>query len=171
MKTWITALFVFLLSLASCGSGNADHKSSTGKTENKTSMDIKNGISIKENGLKVTQALLMKEDQTPLAEDNTVGIGDVILCRLFVSGWHEENGQVKLGAYEEIQTSGGETILKEEDLFKDMVSARAEDAKVVTLRATITKLTKSIRDFRVEFRVWDKVSNAEVTGSFPFHLK
>lgn len=180
MNRYGLSAIALLFLLASCGAGSSDKsQGGGGKTDSSqskpamesTNSNLQNSITVQEKGLKITKAMLLKEDGTKLGEDNTVGIGEVILCRLFVEGWHVEGGQVKLGAYEDIKTEDGATVLKEEDLFKDMVSASVEDAQVVTLRATITNLTKSIRDFKVNFRVWDKVSNAEVTGSFPFHLK
>ena len=130
-----------------------------------------NGIVLKENGLKVSKAVLLHADGSAISDDNTVGIGDDVLCRLFISGWKEENGRVKLGAAQTIETGDGDIVLEQEDLFETLESASIEDAGVITVKATITELKKSIRDFVVNFRIWDKSTQAEVSGSYNFHLK
>ena len=171
-----------LLLLAACSESKTDNGADNAtetKSESKTvdaaittaSGDLKNGITVEEKGLKVTKAMLLTADGTAINDDNTVGIGDEILCRLFVSGWQVTNGKVKLGAGQTIETEEGNLVLDEPDLFSDIESANAEDAGIVTLKATITELKKSIKTFVVGFRVWDKVSNAEVKGEYTFHLK
>lgn len=161
--------------LASCNNSNS--QSAPSKVENnnekdmKTSSNYKNHIRIRENGLKVEQAVLLKEGGEPLGEDNKVGIGEQVYCRLIVSGWKEENGRVKLGAAETIFDNEGKIVTQDEDIFKDLTDASATDARIITLTAKITTLHKSIHEFKVNFRVWDKVSNAALEGTFPFYLK
>jgi hypothetical protein len=166
-------LGAMILSFAACGEKSTTTET---KTENKTEVNssesaIKNGIVITENGLKVSKAMLLHEDGTEISNDNTVGIGEVILCRIFVSGWKDENGQVKIGAGQTVETNDGTVVLDQEDLFSTLESASLEDAGVITLKATITELNKSIHDFTVHFKVWDKTTNADVTGSYNFKLK
>ncbi len=171
---------VFLFTLAACGessttSGNEKDKGSTADVQSKpaapVNTELKNGITVEEKGLKVAKAMLLKTDGTAIGDDNTVGIGEEILCRLFVSGWKEVDGKVQLGAGQTIETEEGNVVLEEPDLFKNIGSASAEDAGVITLKATITELKKSIKTFVVSFRIWDKVSNDEVNGEYTFHLK
>lgn len=166
-------LGALILSLASCGekASTTETKTETKTETSKTESSIKNGISITENGLKVSKAMLLHEDGTEIGSDNTVGIGEVILCRLFINGWKDENGQVKIGAGQIIETNEGTVVLEQQDLFSTLESASLEDVSVVTLKSTITELNKSIHDFTVTFRVWDKTSNAEVTGFYDFKLK
>ena len=130
-----------------------------------------NGIEINEHGLQILSARLLKEDGSLLEAGNPVDVGEIIYCQLFIAGWHVEHGIVKPGASEIIQTKEKEIILGEEDLFKSVTGASEEDARVVTLRAGITNITNSATEFEVIFRVWDKVSKAELSGSFTFHLR
>lgn len=176
MRKFLGCLSLAAVLLSSCSNSNtntpstASNDGTSKKNMEQTNGNYKNGIRIKENGLRVERAILLKADNSPLEEHNTVGIGEKIYCRLHISGWKEENGRVKLGASEKIMTSSGDVVKNEDDLFSSMTDASAQDATVVTLSAEITNLSKSIHDFEVKFRVWDKVSNDDVTGSFEFHL-
>ena len=164
------------LLLSSCGDNGSKtttaKESEKPKTEASNNSNYKNGISIKENGLVIEKAILVNANDVPIGEDNTVEIGDVIYCKVYIKEWKSVDGKANIGASEQILTSAGDEVLNEPDLFSGasgMVDPEA--AKVLTLQATITKLTKSIRDFEVKYRLWDKNSNADATGSYVFHLK
>ena len=129
------------------------------------------GVEITEQGLTIVSARLLLEDGSLLPPDNTVGLGELIYCQLFVAGWQVVNGIVRPGASEIIRTAQQEIILGEEDLFRNVTGASEEDARVVTLRAGITNLHAAAKDFEVIFRIWDKVSGAGLSGAFQFHLR
>lgn len=166
MRTIISMLAGFTLLATSCTTtvttGSDSGSTSTGKGSSQ--------VSIQEKGLKISNAVLMKEDGTPLPANNSVGIGEKISCRLTVDGYQVEDGKVLIGASEKVSTTSGDVVLDEPDLFATAGPLDAGDAKYVTIKAVITSLEKSIHDFKVDFRVWDKRNNKEATGNFVFHL-
>ena len=167
--------FLLILTLVSCCFFNActlqvkkdngtDNKSSTGK--------IRNGIEIQENGLHAEQAFLLKEDGTLIPDDNKVQVGERVLLRLIVSGWTEESGVVLPEASEKISTSSGDVLLDEPALLGKSIpnGTTLENAKVLTLYATITQLDKLYDYFLVSFKVWDKKTNKSFSGSYKLHV-
>ena len=162
---------LLILTVVSCCFFNActlqvktDNKSSTGK--------IRNGIEVQENGLHAEQAFLLKEDGTLIADDNKVEVGERVLLRLIVSGWTEENGLVFPEASEKIATSTGAVVLDEPALLGQSIpnGTTLENAKVLTLYATITQLDKLYDYFLVSFKVWDKKTNKSFSGSYKLHV-
>ena len=166
-------LCALVLTFAACGESNYIAEST--KTETKTTTaagpELKNGIKVKENGLKVSKAVLLRADGTELDGDNKVAVGEEILCRLFISGWTVVDGRVKPGATQAAQTADGTIVTDQPDLFAAVESASPEDAGVITINATVTESKDQVHDMTVTFRVWDKTSNADVTGEYSFHLK
>jgi len=133
---------------------------------------IRNSIDPRKNGLEVEQAFLLFEDGTLVPSDNKVAVGQKVVMRLIISGWKEENGMVFPGASEKITTSEGNVVLNEPDLFVENTDGvTAADAKYISLSAVITQLDRLYDHFLVGFTVWDKKSNAEVSGSYKLYLK
>jgi len=170
----IKYLFLSLLffMIAACGNKEPNETSEKNDEKKETkSSTLQNGIITVEKGLKIDHAVLLHADETPLSLPNEVTIGEEILCRLNVSGWKAENGKVKIGAGQTIETESGDLVLDQKDLFSSLESADLEAVGEVTLKATFTEVHESLRNFTVRFRIWDKVSNAEVTGQYKIHLK
>jgi hypothetical protein len=139
---------------------------------NPVSGKIRNGIQLKPNGLYPTQAFLLDEKESLIEDDNLVKPNEYLNLRLVIdSGWIVNNGLVKIGAAEKVETSDGEVLLDEKDLFAAGDEVNASDAKVITLKVIITKVTKLYDYYLVTFRVWDKNGTGEVTGSYKFHLQ
>lgn len=146
--------------------------SSKDATTEKTTSKIRNGIQLKTNGLKVEQAFLSYEDGSLVSNENKIDVNQKVILRLIMDGWKEENGKVMIGATEKLTTSKGQTILDTEDLFSAYAEGvDAKDAKYITLTAVITRLDELYDYFLVEFRVWDKKSGGDVTGSYKLYLK
>lgn len=174
-----------LLVFISCGSGANKQESTETKKEDtaqttvettsqtaQSNSKIRNGIELRKNGLEVEQAFLLFEDGSLVPADNKVGVGQKVIMRLVMSGWKEENGMVFPGASEKITTSEGNIVLNEPDLFSENADGvSADDAKYISLSAVITQLDKLYDHFLVGFTVWDKKSNAEVSGSYKLYLK
>ena len=138
----------------------------------KRSNTIRNGIIINENGLKVEEAYLTADDGSLLSNENKIDVNDNIKMKLVIRGWKEENDKVFAGASERVLTSEGDTILNEKDLFENFSeNISAKDARYITLSVNITKMTKIVDHLLVEFRLWDKKSDAEVWGSYKLYLK
>jgi hypothetical protein len=175
-----SALFLII----SCGSSGTkeDAASSEAKKEDSsqakvetpalpTDSKIRNGIELKKNGLEVEQAFLLFEDGKLVPADNKVSVGQKVVMRLIMSGWKEQNGMVFPGASEKITTSDGNVVLNEPDLFAENAEGvSAADAQYISLSAVITQLDKLYDHFLVSFTVWDKKSNAEVSGSYKLYL-
>ncbi|MBK8330337.1 MAG: hypothetical protein IPL09_12925 [Bacteroidetes bacterium] len=114
---------------------------------------------------------MLHADGSAISDDNTVGMAMMCCADCLSVVGKEENDRVKCGCAQTIETGDGDIVLEQEDLFETLESASIEDAGVITVKATITELKKSIRDFVVNFRIWDKSTQAEVSGSYNFHLK
>ena len=157
-------LFVSLLFISCEIKVNAPSDANEGK--------VRNGIALKEKGLKVEQAFLVFEDGKLIPSDNKVEVGQWVELRLLLNGWQERAGKVFLDAEEKITTSDGNELLDQKSLFKKYTEGiTSEDAKVITLRARITAIDKLYDYFTVSFRVWDKQNQNEVSGSYQLHLK
>lgn len=169
-------VYALIMLIAGCNSDsstqNKTDSSAVAKPASSNSK-IKNDIQLKENGLKVSQAFLLFDDGSRVPEDNTVQINQRVSLRLIVDGWSNAEGKVFPGASEKIITSDGNAIVDEADLFEAYSAAGVDkkDAEYLTLYAEITQLDKLYDYFSVEFRVWDKKSNAEVTGSYKLYIK
>ena len=104
-----------------------------------------------------------------MSSENKIDVNDEVKMKLVMSGWKAENDRVFAGASERVLTSEGDTVLNEPDLFTGNIDA--EDAKYINLSVNITKITKIVDYFLVEFRVWDKKTNADVSGSYKLYLR
>jgi hypothetical protein len=135
-----------------------------------TIAQIQNNIQIKENGLKVSEAYLV-DQSTGNRITNDIGKNDNISLRLVISGWKEVDSRVKPGASEKIAANDGKVVLDRPDLFSEMTDASAKDARFVTIDAEFKNMKTDYSGMDIGFRVWDKVSNAEVTGSYHVNLK
>ena len=169
----LVALFL-LFTICSCEikvSTNKDEKSGgTPIPDNeRRNGKIRNGIALKENGLQVEEAYLVTEDGSLMSNENKIDVNDEVKMKLVMSGWKAENDRVFAGASERVLTSEGDTVLNEPDLFTGNIDA--EDAKYINLSVNITKITKIVDYFLVEFRVWDKKTNADVSGSYKLYLR
>lgn len=166
---------LLILGISSCeikvSTGKSDKQATTAAGENKSNK-IRNGIFLKGNGLNVQEAYLTVNDGSLLSNENKVDINDVVKMKLVMTGWKVENDKVFAGASERVLTSEGDTILNEPDLFENFAeNINANDAKYINLSVQLTKMTKIVDHFLVEFRVWDKRTNADVSGSYKLYLK
>jgi hypothetical protein len=173
-------LLFFLLALAllcnacnnSAKTDNTAAKPEDKKSESTGSENIRNDIKLTTSGINIKQAFLLFEDGRLVPADNKVEVGQKVNLRLLIEGWNATDGKVMLGASERITTDEGSIVLDEEDLFAgypDGVDAKA--AEFVTLSAIITRVDKLFKYFEVAFRVWDKKTNENVTGSYRLYLK
>ncbi len=133
---------------------------------------VRNDINIKAEGINFSQAFLLYEDGTLVPESNETGVGKPVKMRLIIDGgWKEQDGKVSIGASEKIETSDGGVVLDEKDLFADMPIINANDAKVITLTANISRLDKLYDYFLVSFKVWDKNGTGQITGNYKLYIK
>lgn len=167
-------LLIPFLALTGCINMNKDDNGVEVKVGTNNNSKIKNNIELEEHGIKVEQAFLLFEDNTLVPESNETTVGKKILLRLILKdGFKEKDGKVFPGASEKIETNSGEVVLDEKDLFAsyDSTGVPEDDAKYLTLSAIITKLDKLYDYFVVKFKIWDKNSEAYVSGSFKFYVK
>ena len=140
--------------------------------DDKSGGKIRNDIQFKENGLKVEQAFLLFEDGKLVPSNNKVDLGQWVGLRLIVAGWQKKEEKVYVDAEEQITTSNGKQLLNQKNLFKDYANGlSSEDAKALTLSARITAIDKWYDYFTVTFRVWDKQSQNEISGSYKLYLE
>ena len=133
---------------------------------------IRNEIQLKEKGLIAEQAFLLFEDGKLIPPGNKIDVGQWVGLRLILNGWQKQNGKVFVDAEEQITTNDGKQLLDQKNLFKDYADGlSSEDAKALTLSARITAIDKLYDYFTVTFRVWDKQSQNEISGSYKLYLK
>lgn len=169
MKT-ITFLLLIVFTISSCEI-KTNAPSGKKETASKSGSKFRNGIQLKETGLKVEQAYLVNEEGSLISNENKIDVNQKVILKMLMGGWKEEAGKVYIGAKEKLTTSEGNIILDTDDLFIDYPEGvSAADAKIITLSAVITKLDKPYDFIVVEFRVWDKKGGGEVTGSYKLYL-
>jgi hypothetical protein len=174
-------LIVFIcFFLTTCGDSVNSERSETNEgneiaTEASTKssgIKVKNNIQLQPSGLQVSQAFLLYEDGALVPASNVTNVGRPVKLRLIIDGgWKNKDGNVYIGASEKIETSDGKVVLDEKDLFSHMPYISPEDAQYITLTATISGLDKLYDYFLVSFRVWDKIGQGEVTGSYKLYVQ
>ncbi|HKH60384.1 MAG TPA: hypothetical protein VKA49_06110 [Flavitalea sp.] len=173
MKKIMTPIFFLAIILfCSCEFTVKQEPSSDNKPVSKGSK-IRNGIELKTTGdLKVSQAFLLFEDGSLVPSSNEAKVNQEVNLRLIIEGgFTQTNGMVEIGASERIETSTGQVLLDEKDLFSNLGEIEAARAEALTLKAVITRLDKLYDYFLVSFRVWDKKGNGEVTGSYKLYIQ
>lgn len=132
---------------------------------------IRNGILLEaQGGVKVETAFLMLADGALISEDNTIKVGDKIKLILKVSGWEASNGQVRLGAGEQLMNSEEREMMSSNDLFAKNDLFAEEDAKIITLVMEVLN-TATIYDFyKTNFRIWNKNANQFINGQYRFKI-
>lgn len=131
-------------------------------------------IRIKSTGFIVSNAILENERDLPISAGNVVKVGDLVRLKLVIDhGWKTKNDRVFIGAKEVIRLDDGTEILRSEDLFSelDAEGVTATDAEILTLSAQITELRDKKRYAIVSFQVWDKNSDAHLSGHFPLYFQ
>jgi hypothetical protein len=178
MRYYLTAVLLGLFAISCSDSNEGKSQSSlvsSSSNESKQSysaIKTRNAIQIQSKGLNVKQAFLLYEDGKLVPETNTTSVGMPVDLRIIIDGgWEQKDGQVMLGASEKIETSDGDVLLNEKDLFKDIAAVRPEEAQYITLTANISRLDKLYDYFLVSFRVWDKNGKGEVNGSYKLHIQ
>ena len=167
-KLLLTLSVICILSLSACNievkKDNASEASSNSK--------IRNSIELKEDGLKVEQAFLLKDDGTLIDDNNKTQVGERISLRLIINGWELKDGKVFPDASEKVSTNTGQVFIDEKSLFGASTpdGTTPENAGVITLFATISRLDKLYDYFVVSFKVWDRTSNKSVSGSYKLYL-
>ena len=133
----------------------------------------KNHILLESKGFKIKEAFLAFNDSTRVADDNNVTIGQhVNLIILIDSGWNAEAGKIYPGVGQKVETNDGTHIFEKADLMEAHPGGiPVEDGSRATVQAVINTADKEYDYFLVTFRVWDKKSESEITGSYKLHVK
>jgi len=158
-------IYSFVVFLVSC-------KGKTEKKEEPGNSKYKNHISLEAKGFKIKDAYLVFDDSTKLSDDNMTTIGKhVNLILLIDSGWTVEDGKIYAGIGEKVESNDGKHVFDEPDLMSTHGPVPAADGSQVTIQAVINTVDKQYDYFLVSFHVWDKKSDAEITGSYKLHFK
>ena len=138
-----------------------------------TASKYKNNILLESKGFKIKEAFLAFNDSTRVADDNNVTIGQhVNLIILVDSGWNAEDGKIYPGVGQKVETNDGTHIFEKTDLMEAHPGGiPVEDGSRATVQAVINTADKEYDYFLVSFRVWDKRSESEITGSYKLHVK
>ena len=158
----------------SCSVGDKNDEPSV--AEYKDGIRLSNEIELQADGVKVDKAYLLFEDGKAVPAGNLVDFSQPVKLVLVIDkGWNEENGKVKLGAYEKIEVETGEVLVEEQDMFASYSESgiSARDARRITLTATITlkKKIAPLTTFYVSFRVWDKSGDSFLQGRYKLYSK
>lgn len=133
---------------------------------------IKNDIVLDAKNVKVKEAYLVNESGTFISK-NEIPLGEDISCVVILdTGWAKLGDKSFVGISEKLMTEEGVVILDEADLLKDneATGVSATDAKVLSVSGKITQKKSGIDDYKMQFRMWDKKGDGEVTGSFKFKV-
>ena len=138
-----------------------------------TASKYKNNILLESKGFKIKEAFLAFNDSSRVADDNKVTIGQhVNLIILIDSGWNEEDGKIYPGVGQKVETNDGTHIFEKTDLMEAHPGGiPVEDGSRATVQAVINTADKQYDYFLVSFRVWDKKSENEISGSYKLHVK
>ena len=135
---------------------------------------VRNNVQLKTIGFKISEAYLVFDDGTTVPADNKVELNqNVNLLLIIDGGWKVKDSLVYPGASEKITLNTGYLVLKEDDLFAsyDATGVSATDARYITLKAVITELDDKKKFIIVSFKVWDKKSTSNVSGSYKLFIK
>jgi hypothetical protein len=174
---WLLLLFSFSAcnDLVNTEKNTSEDKKSISRQERSNTnsdADILNNISLYESGgLHVARAYLTFENGKLVPKSNEVPLKEPVYLNLVIKqGWKNKEGQASIDAAETITTHNGEIVLNAPSLFKSKPMMDASDANRILLKATITKTRPDIAYFIVNYRVWDKWSDAEVKGSYRLYM-
>lgn len=185
MKKKLLAIALLCMLFMACGNaGNKSEEANNPQPADQTRQEpanaqaakkaskIRNNIELNTKGLQVSQAFLMYDDGKLVSESNETTIGQPVRLRLVVDGgWKENNGTVSLGASERIETNEGQLVVDEKDMFSSLPGISVQDAKFITLTATISHMDKLYDYFLVTCRVWDKNGPGEINASYKLYIK
>ncbi len=170
MKPKQLLLIGLLIISASCEI-NIKKPAAENQTSSKTK--IRNGVQFEAKGVNVEQAFLTNEEGELVSDENLTEVNKKLKLNLVVNGWKDDKGMVALDADEKVYTSEGELIMDEKDLFTQsgLTSVSAADAKFVKLSVSISMVSKLYEFYKVDFKVWNKNFDQQITGSYKFNLK
>ena len=135
---------------------------------------IKNDIRFTSKGFKVSEAYLTFDDESMVPDDNKVALNQNVNMVLIIDkGWTESEGRVYPGSRQVIKLNNGVEILKSEDLFAafDETGVSPDDARYITLNATVTEIKNKANYVIVNFNVWDKKGSSTISGSYKLYIK
>ena len=175
-------LFVLAFILSGC-----EFNCSVGKTDNGTTTKtvtsenaggvtgavIKNDIELEASDVKVSRAYLSVNNGT-LLDSNVVNLKQKISCTVVAdTGWTKIDCKSFIGTSIKVTGSDGTVLLDAKDLFieYDSTGLSAEDAKVITISATVSSKIPGIDMYKVYFKIWDKKANGMITGKFKFRVR
>ena len=178
----LTLLILITLFLSACEFkcqvGNMDKKEETSTnpaSQKAVTPKTLNGIELNAKDVQVSRAFLSLDNGELVPSDNTVSLGEKISLVINIdNGWKETAGKCFIGASEKITTDNGTELLSTGDMFSSYneTGLDATDAKVITLKARITSAPPGpVEYYMVNFRVWDKKGNGEITGKYKFHVR
>jgi hypothetical protein len=170
MRSYFLWLALITISLSSC---EVTVKKDDGKESTSGNSKIKNSIIVTSTNIKVEQAFLLFEDGKLVPADNTVSVDQKVRLRLIVSGWAEKEGKSFLSAAEKVETSEGDTVLNEDNLFAAYTNGiDAKDAQYISLDVVITRVSKLYDYYLVNFKVKDNLkADNVVEGHYKLYIK
>lgn len=143
--------------------------------KNESNTKTLNDIELHSRDVNVNRAFLALESGDLLPAGNTVSLGEKISLIINIdNGWKEAGGKSYIGASEKITTDNGTELLNTGDLFEayNETGLDAADAKIITLKARISSVPPgNVEYYLVNYRVWDKKGNGEITGKYKFYIK
>ncbi|MEI9811122.1 MAG: hypothetical protein WDO16_26360 [Bacteroidota bacterium] len=169
MGRFFLSLFFITTLLSSC---EVTVKKNDDKEKN-TDSKIRNGIVVTSKGIKVEQAFLLFEDGTLVPDDNLIRVNQKVILRLIVSGWKEKEGKVFVSGGEMVETSEGDVLFGDKNLFKDFSDGiTSRDAEYISMNVVISGVTKLFDYYKVSFQVKDDLAtDNKLEGHYKLYLK
>ena len=140
-------------------------------TTNNNNAGGSNDVVLNAKGVSVTDYYLATEDGERLT-NNTVRVGEKIALIIKGARFTVADGKSFIGISERISTDNGTEILNAPDLFAkyDETGIPSEMTEQLKIKAYVTETRPEIKYFNVEYRVWDKRGDGEITGNFKFKV-
>jgi len=180
-RSLVFSLLIVTICLTACefkcsvGDSSADHNDKKYKPVEKNGTLIYNGIDLKPYHLSVSKAYLVHRDSVGelVDESNFVDLRrGVKLLILIDSGWTETPKGVSLGASMKAVSEDGQELINRDDMFEKLPYISAEDSKIIGLSVYFDEWNaRRPVTVTVNFKVWDKNSDAFVQGSYRVHSK
>ena len=178
LPTLLVLAIIFTSCKFQCQVGkDAEKENLTNSTDKQTTKNgnaqLLNNIILSANDVQVNRAFLASENGDLISSDNKITLGEKVVLTIMSQGWKNEGGKSFIGISQVISTNTGATVLDTGDMFAkyDETGINAEFTNLLKLTAYITETKPEIEYFKVDFRVWDKKGDGEITGSYKFYVK
>lgn len=157
MKTRTIIIFIYLLTMISCDFRNSVYK------------DLKTGMITKGKGLSCEDVFLTIGEMT--IYKNTFIYGDVFKVNFKnIEGFESIDGHVFPGMSLIVTKENGDTLLKNNDIYADLISGTNHSPLLLTSEVTVAYPIHSNGKYTLDITIWDKKGDGVFTAKLDFDV-